>query len=798
MSRRTWARLLTMSPHEIATRAAMGSRRRLDRAAWQVRKPVWRRSDLAAILETSHPALRQAAARAREGDAPEAHRALSGHFVWRRARFPLSPRSWEAVARLVRARFPSAAADARRRADQALEGRLNVLGYRGVFFRDGAGGAIDWHRDPVHGRSASLDHWSRVPYLSPEVGDHKVIWELNRHQHWMAMGRAYWLTADRRYRIGFIDQLESWMAANPPRTGINWASMLELGFRCLSWIWALHFFAESGRNDALREPDSDEPPWTVDLLVGLHAQLSLVERQLSTYFSPNTHLIGEALALYVAGRVLPELRDAARWTLIGRRLLVSESTRQIHADGGHAELSTHYHRYTLDFYVMALAVARATDDRDAVGPFEQAVARLASYAHTLSDRHYRLPQLGDDDGGQLLPLCGADGFDVGPSLAIAAALLGRPDLSDGRVREEVVWLTGTLSTPMPVPDRRTSAWLPDSGYAVSRTWRGDHLVMDVGPHGYLNGGHAHADALSVTLTVAGRPLLIDTGTGCYTVDPALRNRFRATAAHNTILLDGQSQSDPQGVFHWRTRATSTLGLSQLTPRFDYIEGTHDGYGPDGHCRQVMARPGCWIVVDWIGGAGRRHAAAHWHLDPAWRVEGHDGARVALRHASGHRLWMLTTGPAFDVHTGDPEGLGWHAPSYGVIRPTTLLRTVVQAAPPFAIATLVLESEDPPVLDTMAPPGAIDRHRPSLSLQVAASRWRETIVAAHPSLDRLDRDALGIPEGGRLACRRVDEGTPDLAADIWVAGATPARDRRPAGPGIVLADRAMDRRSALVG
>lgn len=797
MNRGTWARLLAMSPHEIATRAAMGSRRQLDRAAWQVRKPVWRRSDLAAILETSRPALRQAAERAREGEPTAAHRALSGHFVWRQARFPLAPRSREAVARLVRARFPSAAADARRRADQALEGRLDVLGYQDVSFRHRTGGGIDWHRDPVHGRSASLEHWSRVPYLAPTVGDHKVIWELNRHQHWIAMGRAYWLTADRRYRIGFIDQLESWVAANPPRTGINWASMLELGVRCLSWIWALHFFAEGERDDARRGPDSDEPPWTVDLLVGLHAQLALVERQLSTYFSPNTHLIGEALALYVAGRALPELRAAARWALTGRRLLLSESTRQIHPDGGHVELSTHYHRYTLDFYSMALAIARATGDTEAVGPFEQAVARLASYARTLSDRHYRLPQLGDDDGGQLLPLCGTDGFDVGPSLAIAAALLGRPDLSDGRVREEVAWLTGNLPTPTPVTDRRTSAWLPDSGYVVSRTRRGDHLVMDVGPLGYLNGGHAHADALSITLTVAGRPLLIDSGTGCYTVDPALRNRFRATAAHNTIVLDGQSQSEPLGAFHWRTRATSTLGVSQLTPRFDYIEGTHDGYGPEGHCRQVMARPGCWIVVDWIGGAGQRHAAAHWHLDPAWRVEGVDGARVALRHAAGHRVWMLTTGPAFDVHTGDPEGLGWHAPAYGVIRPTTLLRTVMQAAPPFAIATLVLESEHPPALDTIALPGAVDQQRPSLALQVAATGWQETVVVAHPSLNILDRQALGIPAGGRLACQRVDPVRPDLASEIWVAGAAPVRDRRPADPGVVPANRAPDRRSALV-
>jgi hypothetical protein len=48
-----------------------------------------------------------------------------------------------------------------------------------------------------------------------------------------------------------------------------------------------------------------------------------------------------------------------------------------------------------------------------------------------------------------------------------------------------------------------SAWpstaLADSGYFVSRSTRGDHLAIDAGRHGFLNGGHAHADALSMTL-----------------------------------------------------------------------------------------------------------------------------------------------------------------------------------------------------------------------------------------------------------------------------------------------------------
>lgn len=786
MSHHAGARLLAMAPRELATRAAGRARQHVDRLAWQWRRPVWHRADLAQVLDRSVPAIERAAQHLDDGDAASAHRVLGSHFAWRPTRFLLAPRSRDSVARLVRARFPAAAADSRQRADRALDGRLDILGYQDVSVLDSERGAIDWHRDPVHARRAPLDHWSRVRYLDPAIGDHKVIWEINRHQHWLGLGRAAWLTADPRYRAGFIAQLHSWMAANPPRTGINWASMLELALRSLSWIWALHYFADDDRAAATGTAPATEAPWTVDLLLGLHAQLTLVERHLSTYFSPNTHLLGEALGLYVAGRSLPELCDADRWASVGRQILIAETDRQIHADGGHAELSTHYHRYALDFYLMALGIAQVTGDSTALAPFAGATERLARFAHTLSDRRFRLPQFGDDDGGLLLPLCDADALDVGPSLAVAAARLRQPDLCDGRSHEEVVWLTGDIPATRPVIDQRTSAWLPDTGYVVCRTWRGDHLVMDVGPHGYLNGGHAHADALSITLTVAGHPLLIDSGTAGYT-DPALRNRFRETAAHNTVVVDDRSQSEPAGPFHWRSRATSRLDVCQLTSRFDYIEARHDGYGPKGHCRQVMARPGCWILVDWIGGSGTRQAVSHWHLHPAWHVTRLDDRRVGLRHGSGAEVWMLTTGIGFSASTGEPGGLGWHAPVYGQLRPATLLRASVHAPPPFALVTVVVESNEAPVLDVIDDAPVAGEDRADVTVHLAASGWRETITARRPLPDGTVHHAGATRSPARLTCARLDTTAATAVSERWEADGR-ARDRRPADAGPTSADR----------
>jgi hypothetical protein len=588
MTRFSPARLRRFELAEIAWRVRGAADIAGGRVKSALKAPAWDRRDLASALRAggeTAPVVRALTAQ----DWARAHATLVTHFTNQPARFVIAPAMRQGVVAAIARRFPASARDAAGRADRILAGRYDLLGYRDLPF-DGE----HWHRDAVHGKTAPRIFWSKVPYLDPSCGDHKIIWELNRHQHWMELGRAYWLTGDERYRAECFAQLDSWLAANPPLMGVNWASMLELGFRAISWIWALNFFAVSDH--------SDRSPWLVDLLLGLDRQLAHIERHLSYYFSPNTHLLGEALALYVGGRTLPELEASARREATGRRILVEEITRQILVDGGHCERSAHYHRYTLDFYLLALAIARLTDDPVA-GTFERACARLAEAARALADDTGRLPHIGDDDGGSVLPLTRRPTDDARDSLAIAAALTGRTDLRIGAPPEEVWWVLGHRSftgsvarlerAPTAVP--AGSVALPATGYYISRR-DGDHMVIDAGPHGYMNAGHAHADALSLTFTHRGRPLLIDTGTGCYTVDPEVRDRFRSTACHNTLALNGRSQSIPRGPFHWHQMAHAASRRWHSTRRFDYFAGTHDGYHPFVHVRHVLMLHGDMLVV----------------------------------------------------------------------------------------------------------------------------------------------------------------------------------------------------------
>src|SRR5207249_8590072 len=139
-----------------------------------------------------------------------------------------------------------------------------------------------------------------------------------------------------------------WLAANPPGIGINWTSSLEIALRLISWCWALVLF---------RGCRSVSPALFGAVLSSLCAHASHVERYLSHYFSPNTHLTGEALGLFYAGVLFPELARAPRWRKLGQGILETESERQILADGVHFELTTCYHRYTVEIYLHFLILA---------------------------------------------------------------------------------------------------------------------------------------------------------------------------------------------------------------------------------------------------------------------------------------------------------------------------------------------------------------------------------------------------------------------------------------------------------
>jgi hypothetical protein len=764
------SRVARMTPAEIRCRLRATARVQAQRLRVAARRPSWDRRALLKALSAAAvtPELADASERR---DWAAANALLRSALAGRPSRFALDPQSSMSLRRAIVSRWPGSVADASGRANAILDGRFDLLGYEALSFAHD-GQAIDWHVDPVHGCTAPMRFWADVPYLDPRTGDHKIIWELNRQQHLLALTRAWWLTADTRYRDAIAAHIGSWMMANPPLIGVNWASMLELAFRSMSWLWGLHALL---REDA-SSSGCDESGWLVDLIVGVDRQLTHVAQNLSLYFSPNTHLTGEALALYVAGAALPELAASANWLDTGRAVLLSELSRQVAADGGHAERSTHYHRYTLDFYLLALITAERIGDADAVAVFRNAVSRLAACMQALCDDRGCMPQIGDDDGGMLWPIAGRDPRDVRDSLGLAAVILDRPDLAPWGVPEEAFWVGWSTrpevfaDSPLAVCDRKTMTRevrtdaFGDTGFVTIRDECGDHLVFDAGPHGYLNGGHAHADALSITLAIDAAPLLIDPGTATYTTDPPLRDRMRSTALHNTLTLDSRSSSATDGPFRWRTRTDARLEVLRHNAGFAWAEAQHAGFAPVRHRRSVVhSLAGGWLIVDDVRAIDPHTAQLHWHFAPAWRVSCERDGQIGATDDEGRHAWLLHDGGDMWLAYGDDDtGLGWCSPRYGELLPTCAVRIMRAGIGPLSMITWIGAGirEDAPSLQRMD----VDADREGAAIAVSVRDRRTTIVTLLRPGDAVERDTRGCTCGeyhtdGRLLQYTMDGEAP---------------------------------------
>jgi hypothetical protein len=491
------------------------------------------------------------------------------------------------------------AAEVERLAGQILRHRFPILG-----ITVDTGSAIDWRRDYLHGVSTGTPYFRRSPYLDfSRAGDHKAIWELNRHQHLTLLAQAFLLSGRREYLDEAFRQVESWLDANPFLRGINWASALEVAFRGLSWAWLWHM-AGCEMPEALRGR----------FLTALERHGRYLERNLSVYFSPNTHLLGEAVALHALGVLFPAFPHAARWAETGGRMVERQMERQVRGDGSHFEQSAYYHVYALDFFLLYRLLAKPPVTYDA------RLVSMAEYLNALLGDSGMLPLIGDDDGGRLFHPYGERAGFGRATMATCSVLFDRPDWVRGfdHLCEQAAWWLGAevLSARTAPPGPRVSRFFADGGVAVMAA-DDVHLVIKAGPFGEGSGGHSHSDVLSLTARAGGREILIDPGTFTYVADPAARDRFRGSAAHNTVRIDGRDQAVPGGPFRWDHKPSVAVRQWTSAPDRDCLDATCAYAGFTHRRRIVFVKPATVVVLDTVDGPSGEHTLEQfWHLDSA--------------------------------------------------------------------------------------------------------------------------------------------------------------------------------------
>jgi hypothetical protein len=628
-----------------------------------------------------------------------------GHFFFKAA--DIAP-----ILDFLRLQLPDVVDEIIHQAEQICRHRFDLLGYRNVNY----GARIDWHLDAVNGRRAPQRAWYNIPYLDfGQVGDSKVIWELNRHQHLVTLAKAYRLTERPQFALELFEQWYDWQQQNPFPIGINWASSLEVAFRTLSWLWISRLLHGCSVVPARFSSD-------------LHRALMLNGRHIarfpSTYFSPNTHLLGEGVGLFFIGTLCPGSRLARSWQRDGWRIVLQEARRQILPDGMHFEHSTHYHAYALDFFLHARVLARLNGIP--IPPaFDKRIAKMVEVICCLS-RSGRPQRMGDDDGGRVFdPRRNRLEHLVDP-LTLGAILFNRDDFKTAasNLTEESIWLLGVEAgrqfEDLPGNSgKRASFALEHSGIHVmaSSEPAAHEFVIDAGPQEPGRQGHRHADVLSVQLNIKGHDVLTDPGTFAYVGQDGERDFFRGTGAHNSVQVDGLSQGEPGGPFEWRGLPRAHVNHWVVGNTFDFFEGSHRGYRrlPDRveHRRFIFyLKPHFWLVRDVVSGADVHEVAVHWHFSKGHlTVEGNgvgflSDSQTALALTFGSsRKW------SHDMCTG------WHSPEYGKKEAAPVLRSTINALLPVELATLLI-----PISTTAAKLGVLEPLTESTGPSVRAYRY----------------------------------------------------------------------------
>lgn len=454
------------------------------------------------------------------------------------------------------------------------------------------------------------------------------LWRYN--QHYFDDLNALDAIDRREWHVALIHR---WISDNPPTGGSGWEPY-PTSLRIVNWIK----FALSGHelSDAARYSLAIQTRW--------------LSKRLEWHLLGN-HLFANAKALVFAGLFF-DGEEADGWLAIGVEILREQMPEQILPDGAHFELSPMYH---------ALAVEDLLDLTN--------FARVYSEEVLSRELASRIPRMLD----WLLFMTHPDGkiaFFNDAAFGIA------PDIGELRDYAERLGFAAKPPAVSLIHNQPSGYIRMERGGAV--------LIADIAPIGpdYLP-GHAHADTLSFELSLLGRRLVVNGGTSIYGKDEE-RLRQRGTAAHSTLVVDGENSSEVWSGFRVGRRA-KPFDVATLKVMGSLIaHGAHNGYthlpGRPVHRREWCLNEGSLIVRDIVRGSGNHRLEVYFHLAPGIKVATNtENGMVELYDiGGGHRVSFLTEGGMTQVVPSK-----WNA-EFGLSIETTAIKVSARRSLPHTL------------------------------------------------------------------------------------------------------------------
>lgn len=400
-----------------------------------------------------------------------------------------------------------------------------------------------------------------------EGDDRSKLWRYNQHY----FDDLCSTNASLR-RAWHSELMRVWVAENPPGVGTGWEPY-PLSLRITNWC---KYFL------------SGEPAQSIHILSLAH-QAEWLSKRIEHHLQGN-HLFSNAKALYFAGCCI-DTKSSKKWLKVARGLITRELNQQILADGGHFELSPMYHALMLEDLLDLINVSGAYGHFDDRSHWSQFVNPMICWLQKMSHPD------------------GSISFFNDSALAVACSNEKLYEYSHrlGFVTPEYVNQLCNLFA---------------SGFVRMQT-ENITLFCDVGRVGPDHiPGHAHADTLSFELSYKSNRIFVNSGTSEYGLGPE-RLRQRSTAAHNTVVINGENSSEVWGGFRVARRAYPMNVRMAIEDDASVLTAAHSGYhrlvGSPTHKRTWSLHESTLTIEDFIDGQ-YESSRAYYHCHPEVNVE----------------------------------------------------------------------------------------------------------------------------------------------------------------------------------
>ena len=559
---------------------------------------------------------------------------------------------------------------------------FNILGSGDV----NLGKSIDWHCDFKTSYKWNPKKYYKgieIPYGKADI---KIPWELSRFQHLFILGEAYWLTNDEGYTKEFVNQITDWIDKNKPGFGVNWHCTMDVAIRSCNWILGYYYFKKSS------EITSE---FLFKYLKSLYQHGKHIAKNLE--YSKNlttNHYLADITGLIYLGVMFPEFKESGNWVKLGIEELIKEMEKQVYPDGCSFEASTCYHRLALELLFFSTLIVVINDDDFERVNFEKITRKIFGDKYTeklykmfdvvayLLKPNGKMPQIGDNDSGRFFNLFPRKIQDMRYLLALGAVFFKEQkwkikeffdtdeDIAESLIiygkKGREIWDSLEWNFLKNIESKAFS----DVGWYVMRNDK-NYCVISCGPNGQNGyGGHCHCDKLSFVLCKEGRDVIVDSGTYVYTSNPEWRNKFRSTAYHNTIKIDGKEQNrfNKKRLFQMDNNVVPKCLKWETDSKVDIFIGEHYGYDysrqPVVHQRKIQfyKKEGKLKIIDRLKGTGNHYLEWNFILSPDFKQQLKiNSDKLQLKRDSG-----------------------FYSPEYGIVAKTEKVSAILNTVVPVEI------------------------------------------------------------------------------------------------------------------